>query len=216
MAERNTGVWSILTRPWAYEALQTLLGADRGRKRFVAEDLKPLPGERVLDIGCGTARLARYLGPVSYTGFEPNPHYVQQGRTENAGRDVTLHAGYFDSRAVSLVEPFDLVIVSAVLHHMDDAQADELFRLLSQVTKPSGRVVTLDNVFVTPQNPVARAIIRMDRGQNIRSPEGYAALPGPHFAQYGGRVLHQRWIPYTFWIMECRKPRIALGAQQHA
>jgi len=206
MAERKAGLWSILARPWAYETLQTLLGADRGRKRFVAQDLKPRAGDRVLDIGCGTARLAGYLGAVTYVGFEPNAEYVAQGRVENAGRDVTLHAGFFDAAAAAALHPFDLVIVSAVLHHMDDAQADELFGLLARVTKADGRVVTLDNVYVEGQNAVAKQIIRMDRGQNIRTPEGYTALPKRHFARCSGRVLHQRWIPYTFWIMECRQP----------
>lgn len=207
MAERTRGLWSILEKPWVYEALQTLVGADRGKKRFVAEDLKPRPGERVLDIGCGTASLARYLGPVSYVGYEPNAAYVERGRIENLGRDVTLHAGYFDTTAATALDAFDLVIVSAVLHHMDDRQADELFGLLARVTKPGGRVVTFDNVFVDRQNSIARVLIGLDRGQNVRSPEGYAALPKPYFGECRGRVLHQSWIPYTFWIMECRGPQ---------
>lgn len=206
MAERTRGPWALLTRPWAYEALQTLLGAERGKVSFVADDLKPVAGERVLDIGCGTAKLARYLGPVTYVGYEPNPDYVAQGQAENVGRDVTLHAGYFDAAAAEALEPFDLVIVSAVLHHMDDRQADDLFRLLARVTKPAGRVVTLDNVFVDGQNPIARALISLDRGRNVRRPEAYAALPRPYFAECRGRVVHRRWIPYTYWIMECRQP----------
>ena len=206
MAERKAGLWSLLAHPWVYETFQAVLGADRGRRRFVAEDLKPQAGDRVLDIGCGTARLAGYLGPVTYVGFEPNADYVAQGRVENVGRDVTLHAGYFDAAAAENLPPFDLVIVSAVLHHMDDGQAEELFTLLPRVTKPGGRVVTLDNVYVDGQDPIAKAIIRMDRGQSIRDPEGYAVFARRHFAKVIGRVIHQRWIPYTYWIMECRDP----------
>lgn len=207
MAERSTGAWALLRHPRAYEALQRLLGADESRRRFAEEVLRPRPGERVLDIGCGTAALARHLGPVTYVGFEPNAEYVARGRAENAGRDVMLHAGYFDAAAAASLAPFDLVIVSAVLHHMDDAQGEELFRLLARVTKPEGRVVTLDNVYVPGQNPIARWLISLDRGRNVRDPEGYAALARPHFAEVTGEVSHRRLPPYTYWIMRCRAPR---------
>ena len=89
MAERKAEVWSLLAHPLVYETIQAVFGADRGRRRFVSEHLKPKPGERVLDIGCGTARVASYLCPVTYIGFEPNAEYMAKGRTENAGRDVT-------------------------------------------------------------------------------------------------------------------------------
>jgi SAM-dependent methyltransferase len=207
MAERRQGPWALLARPWVYEALQDVLGAERGRRRFSTEDLHPLPGQSVLDIGCGTAALARYLGPVRYVGYEPNAAYVERGRRENADRDVTLRTGYFDAAAAAEFPlAFDLVVVSAVLHHMNDAEAGDLFRLLAQVVKPEGRVVTLDNVLVPRQNPIARVLINLDRGRNVRSPAGYARLPYPWFADCRGRVLHQGWIPYTFWIMECRLP----------
>lgn len=209
MAERNSGAWAVLRQPWAYEALQHLLGAEKSRRRFADEVLRPSPGERVLDIGCGTAGIARYLGDVTYVGFEPNAEYVNRGRVENAGRDVTLHTGYFDAAAAASLAPFDLVIVSAVLHHMDNRQGEELFRLLARVTKLEGRVVTLDNVYVPDQNPIAKLVISLDRGRNVRDPEGYAALARPHFAQVTGEVKHRTFIPYTFWIMQCRSPRQA-------
>ena len=207
MAEDDSGLRRILRHPRVYEALQSLMGAEGNIRRFVAEDLRPESGMRVLDIGCGTARLASFLGDVSYTGWEPNPAYVEQGRAENAGRDVTLHAGVFDDAAADGLVPVDLAVVSAVLHHLGDGEARTLFRLLARVLRPGGRVVTYDNVFLPRQNPVARWLISRDRGRNVRTPEGYAALASDDFAEVEGRVVHHRRIPYDYWIMTCRAPR---------
>lgn len=205
MSERRTGAWELLRRPAVYEAVQRLFGARHGRDYFVRHYLRPVPGERVLDIGCGTARLARELGPVSYVGFEPNPAYVEQGRRENADLDVTLHAGLLDEAAASRLEPVDLVVVSAVLHHLDDDQAAALFRLLARVTRPTARIATIDPAFVDGQSPIARLLIRMDRGRSVRSPEGYRALAGGEFRFERGEVLERAWPPYTLWLMECRR-----------
>ncbi|EUA32283.1 putative methyltransferase type 12 [Mycobacterium intracellulare] len=95
----------------------------------------------------------------------------------------------------------DIAIVSAVLHHMDDAQANELFGLLRQVLKPGGRVVTLDPVFTERQNPIARLIISLDRGRHVRSPASYEALARAAFTDVRGQVVVQAFPPYTRFFM---------------
>lgn len=206
MAESDTGLRRLLRVAWIYELLQNLMGADGNIRRFVREDLRPSPGMRILDVGCGTGRLARYLGPVTYVGYEPNQAYIEAGRRENAGRDVTLHLGYFDETAAQQLEAVDLVVVSAVLHHMSNSEARGLFALLARVLKPGGRVVTLDNVYVPEQGWLARWLISLDRGRDVRTPGGYAALAEGYFGIVDGHVLHHRRIPYTYWIMTCRDP----------
>lgn len=209
MSEKTDGIHRLLRFPWIYETFQSLMGAEKNLQRFVAQELRPTPGMRILDIGCGTGRLANYLGDVTYIGFEPNASYVAQGMREQAHRDVTLHAGYFDEQSAAGVEPVDLAIVLAVLHHMSDEQAAELFRLLARIMKPGGRVVTLDNVYVAGQGMFERWIIGMDRGQNVRTPDTYSALPTASFDKVVGHTAKNPRIPYTYWIMTCSQPKAA-------
>jgi SAM-dependent methyltransferase len=198
--ERKRGLYAALTHPKLYETVQRLMGADARRRDFSHEFVRARPGDRVLDIGCGPAHLRAHLPEVEYFGWEPNASYVEKARKTYGDRG-TFHVGFFGPEQARSLDPVDIAIVSAVLHHMDDAQASELFALLRQVVKPGGRVITLDNVFIERQNPIARLIIGFDRGRHVRSPVGYEALARGVFAHVTGTVVPQSFPPYTYFYM---------------
>ena len=198
--ERKHGVYAALRHPTLYETVQRWMGADRMRRDFAQHFVRAQPGDRVLDIGCGPAHLRAHLPDVEYFGWEPNAAYVATARRTYGDRG-TFHVGLFGPAQARLLAPVDIAIVSAVLHHMDDAQASELFVLLRQVLKPGGRVITLDNVFIERQNPIARLLIGLDRGRHVRSPAGYEALARGAFAHVDGTVVAQTFPPYTYFFM---------------
>jgi SAM-dependent methyltransferase len=201
MAERKHGLYAALRHPTVYEAVQRFMGtADRSRGHFAQHFVRAQPGDRVLDIGCGPAHLLAHLPDVEYIGWEPNAAYVAKAR-ETYGDRGTFHTGLFGPEQARSLDPVDIVIVSAVLHHMDDAEAKELFGLLRQVLKPGGRVITLDNVFIKRQNPIARLLISLDRGRHVRVPAGYEALARGAFAHVEGTVVAQAFPPYTYFFM---------------
>lgn len=199
-SERERGIYAALRHPKLYETLQRWMGADRLRTEFARKFVRAQAGDRVLDIGCGPAHLRAYLPDVEYIGWEPNRAYVEQARKTYGDRG-TFHVGLFGPAEAREVGPVDIAIVSAVLHHMDDTQARELFGLLRAVVKPGGRVITLDNVFVKRQNPIARFIIGLDRGRHVRSPGAYKALAQGVFDHVEGTVVPQSFPPYTYFYM---------------
>jgi SAM-dependent methyltransferase len=204
MAEINTGIRAILQNPWVYEFFQFALGASIVRRRFVDRHVRPRKGDRILDIGCGPAELLRFMPGVEYVGFDPSPDYIARAKQRFAGQGE-FFAKYFDQKDADALAPFDIIIVSAVLHHMDDEDARKLFEMLRPILKPGGRVVTLDPVFIPQQNPIARKLIAMDRGQNVRSQEGYVGLAKDTFQHVEGVLAHRVFPPYTHWIMSARQ-----------
>jgi SAM-dependent methyltransferase len=202
MSEK-TGIYSILRHPFVYEAVQTIFQAERNRRWFADTYVKPNPGDRVLDIGCGPANLLDYLDNVEYIGWEPNPSYIESAKKKYGNRG-SFNVGYFGEAEADAIEPVDIAVVSAVLHHMDDKETRDLFALLRKAVKPGGRVVTIDPAYIKRQNPIARLFVSLDRGQHPRYPDAYTLLATDSFKDVGGDLIKQRFPPYTYWVMTAR------------
>jgi len=159
---------------------------------------------KVLDIGCGPADILAYLPGVDYWGFDISPSYIARARSR-FGSD-----GHFESRMVgesdlAVLPAFDVVLAIGVLHHLDDAVAGQVMQLAHRALVAGGRLLTIDPCLDPSQNPVARFLIRRDRGQNVRDRAGYAALAHSAFRDPRVEVRHTTWIPYTHCYLECRK-----------
>ena len=202
MTERTSGLYAVLSLPKVYNALQRMFGGNSGRRAIVERFIRPKAGDRVLDIGSGTSAILEYMPDVQYVGYEPNPKYVESARS-HFGIRGEFFAGYFENDKLARHELFDIGILSGVLHHLNDGQAESLLGLLRSAIKPGGRLITLDNVFIDNQNPIARKLIEWDRGKNVRRVEGYRALAAAHFDAVEGTLVHLKMPPYTLYIMEC-------------
>jgi arsenite methyltransferase len=111
-----------------------------GGKRLV--DRLALPkGARVLDVGCGTGRLARWIadavGPTgAVVGIDPLPERIAIARAKGPG--LAFEVGQAEDLGAFADESFDAVCMSAVFHWVSDkAKAlDEIRRVL----RPGGRL----------------------------------------------------------------------------
>ena len=204
MAQITHGIRSILSHPLIYSGLQSLMGAHQSRESFVAKFVKPYPGMKVLDIGCGPADILAYLPAVDYWGFDISDGYIDGARK----RFGTL--GQFECKQLEVSDlghlpSFDVVLAIGLIHHLDDAVAIEVMRLALKALKRGGKLLTIDPCLDPSQNPVARFLIRRDRGQNVRDRAGYDALASMVFESPRIEVQHKAWIPYTHCFMECQK-----------
>lgn len=205
MVQITSGIRSVLNKPIVYDALQALLGANRGRHDLVSHHIRPTSGMRLLDIGCGTARILDHLpNSIVYYGFDSSQDYINEAKNRYGKRGI-FSCSMVEKSTLSDVSSFDLVLAVGVLHHLDDAAALNLFNLAKSALRDAGRLVTIDPCFDKNQNPIARFLVSRDRGQNIRSGDQYHQLAGSAFDTIEGLVKHRAWIPYTHWVMECKK-----------
>lgn len=197
---------AILGRPTAY-GLHSRVAAPEARKRsFVERFLHPASGERVLDIGCGTAPLLAYMPEVDYVGFDLSASYIEQARLSFGARG-TFHHRALTADVVAEQQPFNLAMAIGVVHHLDDAEAETLFRVAHDALAPGGRLVTCDGAIVPGQNPIARLLLSLDRGQHIRTPGAYEALARRVFQHVSVSVHHDlNAYPYTHCVLTCGKP----------
>ena len=202
MAQITSGVRAVLSSPVIYDGFQWLMGGRVGRTDFAGTMVRAGAGMRVLDIGCGTGELLDYLPPgVHYHGWDISAAYVAAARAR-FGAKGTFTCGLLTESDVVREMPYDVVIASGVLHHLDDGQVRELARLAQLAVRGGGRFVSIDPVLMPGQHPLARLLIQRDRGQHVRAPQQYLDLVQPAFSTASGIVRHRRWVPYTHWMME--------------
>lgn len=203
LAQITQGIRRILSLPIVYRVFSVLLGEKRGRTTFVAEYLRLTPGDALLDMGCGPGSMVAFLPPVTYVGFDFDEGYVLEARRRFGDRGTFLHAKVGDPLPI---EPgtFDVVTAVGVLHHLDDHEAESLFRDARGFLKPGGRLVTWDPAWDPDQSRIARWFISKDRGRNVRTAEQLSTLASPHFSSVQSSVRHDLLpIPYTIAILQC-------------
>ncbi|SEC67873.1 Methyltransferase domain-containing protein [Rhizobiales bacterium GAS188] len=191
-----------LASPIVYDTFQSLVGAPHCHERFIRDMVRPIPGERILDIGCGVGASLRYLpDAITYVGIDVSDAYIAKAKAVHSER------GTFVCADVASVDPvtlgtFDRAFSFGVLHHLTDEVTAQLVELVRRVVKRGGAFISIDPCYAPGQHPIARLLIDNDRGEHVRDAAGFQRIVaglGPVRATVYHDLLR---IPYTQIVME--------------
>ena len=91
-----------------------------------------------------------------------------------------------------------------ILHHLDDDKIKNLMILVKKILKKGGNIITEDPILIEKQNPIAKLIIKNDRGNNVRNKKEYIKIIKKYFNKINTKIYHQKFIPYTWFVMLCK------------
>jgi trans-aconitate methyltransferase len=101
------------------------------------ESLNPQPGERILDIGCGTGQLTAEIARsgATVTGLDNSSDMLAEARKNYP--DLAFVLG--DAASFHFPEPFDAVFSNAALHWVKDSEG--AVKSIAQALRPAGRFI---------------------------------------------------------------------------
>ena len=193
----------LLKIPFIYRTL-TLMVSPASLAADTVRDFLAIPdGSRVLDLGCGYGEIAKFfVGRTNYVGIDSNAGYIDEARRRFDGTNARFIVADIGDPEVLALGPFDLVLLTGVLHHLSSELVRELAQASKALVGPMGRFVAVEPVFSPDQRLSARLVIASDRGRYVRDAEGYVSLLKSGFENVHAEVLHGRLrIPYSHVIL---------------
>jgi trans-aconitate methyltransferase len=160
--------------------------------RDVLTLLDPQPGERILDVGCGTGQLTAEIARAGATptGIDSSPDMIEQAR----GNFPDIRFEVHDVCDLPFQSEFDAVFSNAVLHWVK--RAEEAVAAIAAALKPGGRFVAEmggrgnTRAFMAANDRALRAL-------GVDLPERYHPWYYPGIAEYAG-ILERHGMEVTF------------------
>ena len=141
----------VLGAPQLYDVLANVFFFGRRRATFQALTVAAgvQPGQRVLDVGCGTGYFARLLAQAvglegRVVGIDPSPAMISYAR-RRTGRASNCQFQIGTAEALEFpAEIFDVVVSSLVMHHLPEELQVPALQEMRRVLRPGGKLLVAE------------------------------------------------------------------------
>jgi len=156
--------------------------------------LGPQPGEKILDLGCGTGHLTAKIAErgAEVVGLDGSASMIAQARQNYPKLKFSLA----DARAFQCDEPFDAVFSNAALHWIPDASS--VIARVAGCLKPRGRLI----LEMGGKGNIARIVTALtaaieEAGYPARNPWYF-----PSAAEYASLLEERNFEIEALWTIE--------------
>jgi trans-aconitate methyltransferase len=142
----------------------------------LVELLDPKPGERILDLGCGTGYLTARIADAGaiVTGIDRSPEMIAQARTTHP----SIHFEVADARHLKFSNDFDAVFSNATLHWIKEPEP--VVHSIDNALRRGGRFVAefggKGNIAALSR-AIHKAWHNLDLPEPVPSPWYYPSIP---------------------------------------
>jgi 2-polyprenyl-3-methyl-5-hydroxy-6-metoxy-1,4-benzoquinol methylase len=170
--ERNHGKYLIESgNPellWNWDTPAGRWRANR-RGRLLRETAKLQAGQRVMEVGCGTGLFTEMIAAsqASILAVDVSPELIELAKQRNLPPEqVEFRVMRFEDGAAD--GPFDAIVGSSVLHHLDMVMA---IRRIYELLKPGGVMVFAEPNMLNPQVWAERNIPTIRKRNHVSEDE---------------------------------------------
>lgn len=156
--------------------------------------------KKTLDFGCGVGQYSVLFDNEFYTGID-----VDKTSLAYAAEKYKKEFSVYSQRFANLRKnSFSQIIVSYVMHHIKDVDAENLVQQLANMVRKKGKILIIEMFPAVRQNNLfAKLFIYLDRGKNVRMPLDLAKLFEKFFVVRKERIF--RAGPYLDYALVLEK-----------
>src|SRR5262249_37124560 len=112
--QSDSGLLQWLKVPFLYNLFGAAVGANALRRRLVQNHVQARSGDKVIDIGCGSAQALEFLPDVNYIGLDVNPDYIAFARRTYGSKGTFVVGDVRSLNADSRFHNADIVMALGV------------------------------------------------------------------------------------------------------